>query len=96
MSFLSMFIKNVKVHFKRLGTPSNIYILKIYVKHSIPTMSMCKIFLQIVNFFVQFLQRELFVVVDMVMKLNYENVLIKTKHLKNKMQIFMEKVMEQD
>jgi len=91
-----MFIKNVKAHFKRLSTPSNFFFINIYVKHSIPAISMCKNFLQIVNFFVQFLQREFFVVVDMVVKLYYENVMIKTKHLKNKMQIFMEKPMEQD
>jgi hypothetical protein len=91
-----MFIKNVKAHFRRLGIPSNLFFRNIYVKHSIPAISMCKNFLQIVNFFIQFLQRELFVVADMVVKLYYENVLIKTEHLKNKMQIFMDKPMEQD
>jgi hypothetical protein len=91
-----MFIKNVKAHIRRLGTPSNLFKKYIYVRHSIPAISMCKNFLQIVNFFVQILQREFFVVVDMVVKHYYENVMIKTKHLKNKMQIFMEKVMEQD
>jgi len=96
MSFLSMFIKNVKAHFKRLGIPSNLILKNIYVRHSIPTISMCNNFLQIVSFLVQFLQRDLFIVVDMVVKLYYADVPIKIEHLKNKMQIFMEKAMEQD
>jgi len=86
----------VKAHFRRLGTPSNLFFKILNVRHSIPAISMCKNFLQIVNFFVLFLQGEFFVVVDMVVKLCYENVQIKTERLKNKMQIFMEKAMEQD
>jgi len=57
---------------------------------------MCNNFLQIVILLVQFLQRDLFIVVDMVVKLYHVDVPIKTKHLKNKMQVFTEKAMEQD
>jgi hypothetical protein len=79
-----MFIKNVKARFKRFDTLSNLKLFKIYVRHSIPTISTCKNFLQIVYFFVQSLQRELFIVVDMVVKFYYENVMIKIEHLKKK------------